>query len=49
MLDLKDEKLLDSRKVVGGNEFHSREVLGMKDDLRDRFRGLGNVTWKGCK
>ena len=31
MVDLKDDKLLDSGKVVGVNEFHSGEVLGMKD------------------
>ena len=33
MLDLKDDELWDSGKVVGGNEFHSSEVIGMKDDL----------------
>ena len=31
-----------------GEEFHSREVLGMKDDLWARVRGLGSITWKGC-
>ena len=34
---------------MGGNEFHSLEVLGMKDDLGARVRGLGSVTWKGCE
>ena len=34
---------------MGGNEFHSWEVLGMKDDLWDGVRGLGSVTWKGCE
>ena len=33
MLDLEDDKLQDAGNVVGGNEFHSSEVLGMKDDL----------------
>ena len=33
MLDLKDDKLQDSRKVVDHNDSHSREDLGMKDDL----------------
>jgi len=31
VLDLTDDKLYDSGKVVGGNEFHSGEVLGMKE------------------
>jgi len=34
---------------VDGNEFHSWEVLGMKEDLWDRVCGLGSVTWKGCE
>ena len=31
-----------------GKEFHSGEVLGMKDDLWARVGGLGSITWKGC-
>ena len=31
-----------------GKEFQSSEVLGMKDDLWARVRGLGSITWKGC-
>ena len=34
---------------MSGNEFHSREVPGMKDDLCATVRGLGSVTWKGCE
>ena len=33
MLDFKDDKLYDSGKVVDGNEFHSWEALGMKDEV----------------
>ena len=46
MLNLKDDKLEDSEEVVGGNEFHSWEILGMKEDLWARVCGLGSVTWK---
>ena len=42
-------QILGFREVVGGNEFHRWDVLGMKDDLWDRVRGLGSITWKGCK
>ena len=35
-------------KVVEGNVFHSREVLGINDYLQNRVRGLGSVTWKRC-
>ena len=33
MLDSKDDELYDSGKAVDDNVFHSREVLGMNDDL----------------
>ena len=48
MLELKQGRLWDSGKAVEGKEFHSWEVLGMKDDLWARVRGLGSITWKGC-
>ena len=33
MLDLKDDKMKDSGKVVDSNELHSSQVLVMNDDL----------------
>ena len=29
--------------------FHKLHVLRVNDDLWDRVRGLGSVTWKGCE
>ena len=29
--------------------FHKLHVLGVNDDLRDKFCGLGNETWQGCE
>ena len=31
-----------------GKVFQSLQVLRMKEDLRERVRGLGSITWKGC-
>ena len=49
ILDLKDGKLQDLGKQEGGKTFHKLHVLGMKDNLWDRIRGMGSETWKGCK
>ena len=32
-----------------GKTFRKRHVLGMNDDLWDRFHGLGSETWKGSE
>ena len=41
MLDLRDGKLWDSGKQEEGKTFHKLHVLGMNDDLWDKFRGVG--------
>ena len=28
--------------------FESLQILGMKDNLWERVRGLGCMSWKGC-
>ena len=48
MLELKQDKLQDSGKEVEGKMFQSWQVLGMKEDLWERVRGLDSMTWKGC-
>ena len=37
------------RKQEEGKTFHKLHVLGMNDDLGDRFHGLGSESWKGCE
>ena len=44
MLDLKTDKLKDSGKEEEGKTFHSLQVLGMNEDLRDMVRWLGSET-----
>ena len=39
----------DSGKQEEGKMLHKLHLLGMNDDLRDRVRGLGTETWKGCE
>ena len=31
-----------------GKVFQSLQLLGMKEDLWERVRGLDSMTWKGC-
>ena len=49
ILDLKDDKLLDSRKEGEGETFHNSHVLGMIDDCLDRAHAAGSETWKYCE
>ena len=32
-----------------GKTFHKLHVLGMNDDLWDKFRGFGSETCNGCE
>ena len=29
--------------------FHKFHVIDINDDLRDKVRGVGSETWKGCE
>ena len=49
ILDLKYGKLQDSGKQEEGKTLPNLHVLGMNDDLWDRFRGLGSEVLKGCE
>ena len=44
MLDLKTDKLHDSRKGDEGKMFHVLQGLGMNEDLWDKVHGLGSKT-----
>ena len=39
----------DSGKQGEGKTFHKFHVIGMNDDLWDKFRGLSSEIWKGCE
>ena len=41
--------LQDLGRHEEGKKFHKLHVLGMNDDLWDKFGGLGSKTWKGCE
>ena len=36
-------------KQEEGKTFHKLHVLGIRDNLWDRVRGLGSETWKRCE
>ena len=48
-LGFERRRLVAFRKGSRRQTFQKLHVLGMNDDLRDKFRGLGSETWKWCE